>query len=472
MGDLKKRVLLVEDEALIAVGEMSNLQDYGYDAVHVLHGEKAIETINAADPPFDLVLMDVDLGKGIDGPETARRILKLHDLPIIFLSSHTSREVVETTELISSYGYVVKSSSITVLNASIKMAFSLHEARLKIERDALKIASHQQALEVSEIRYRSLFESAKDDIIILNAETGLIDDVNPYLLEMLGYSREQFIRKSIWDINAFPDKEYSKALFRELQTNDYISYEDVPLETASGEKISVEFVSNVYLVYGQRVIQCNIRNIMKRKQRELITTKSLEADAALLTQTERYTAELLQIILKLVELRLASTSNRETENALHALARRIEIIANLQSLRSQEASEAHVDLQAYCERQIEQIAGLPANLHLRFAMEARSVTMYEASVVSLILGEILLYVLGKSPADSQPDSVVFSMNSMGPKAVLTVAHQGVMSAETLESICTKNVGMHFAELLADLLNGGIKIVYDKATTIRIDCDLT
>jgi PAS domain S-box-containing protein/putative nucleotidyltransferase with HDIG domain len=128
--------------------------------------------------------------------------------------------------------------------------------------------NHLQALQASEIRYRRLFEAAQDGILILNAETGEINDVNPYLIDMLHYSREEFLGMKLWDVSPFKDKAFNQVAFGQLQDNGYIQYKDLPLETKEGEPIAVEFVSNVYMVNGDKVIQCNIRNITRRKKSE------------------------------------------------------------------------------------------------------------------------------------------------------------------------------------------------------------
>jgi PAS domain S-box-containing protein len=130
---MSKKILLVEDEALIALSEARMLQKYGFAVDTVYTGEQAIEKADA-DPAIALILMDIDLDRGIDGTAAAERILEQHDLPIVFLSSHTEPQVVEKTEGISSYGYIVKNSGETVLLASIKMAFRLYEAQLKLKR--------------------------------------------------------------------------------------------------------------------------------------------------------------------------------------------------------------------------------------------------------------------------------------------------------------------------------------------------
>jgi len=115
------------------------------------------------------------------------------------------------------------------------------------------------------LRYRRLFETAFDGILILDFETGKIEDVNPYLIQMLGYSKEEIIGMELWEIGAMVDKNASIRAFATLKKDGYIKYSDLPLRTKAGEIISVEFVSNAYGVNGDRVIQCNIRDITSRK---------------------------------------------------------------------------------------------------------------------------------------------------------------------------------------------------------------
>ena len=142
----------------------------------------------------------------------------------------------------------------------------------------------EEMLRVSETRYRRLFETAKDGILILDAETGVIVDVNPFLVEMLGFSYEQFVGKEIWEIGLFKDIASNKDKFIKLQRQEYVRYEDLPLEAADGRQIDVEFVSNVYLVDHKKVIQCNIRDITERKREEkevkekLMETMKMKSD--------------------------------------------------------------------------------------------------------------------------------------------------------------------------------------------------
>src|SRR5512134_2822010 len=97
-----------------------------------------------------------------------------------------------------------------------------------------------QKIRTSELRYRRLFEAAQDGILILDAETGAITDVNPFLINMLGYSREEFVQRKLWEMGAFRDIQASQEAFEALQQNEYIRYDDLPLKTKSGRLVDVE----------------------------------------------------------------------------------------------------------------------------------------------------------------------------------------------------------------------------------------
>ncbi len=125
-----------------------------------------------------------------------------------------------------------------------------------------------RALRDSEIRYRRLFEAAQDGILLINAISGQIEDVNPYLKTMLGYSHDDLLGKKLWDVGAFVDIAKSREMFERLQVEGYVRYDDLPLKTRAGALINVEFVSNAYDCAGVRVIQCNIRNITEQRHAE------------------------------------------------------------------------------------------------------------------------------------------------------------------------------------------------------------
>ena len=132
----------------------------------------------------------------------------------------------------------------------------------------------------SETRFRRLFETAQDGILILDAKTGKIEEVNKFLIDLLGYSRKEFLDKKLWEIGAFVDTDKAKDAFKKLQTKKYIRYENIPLQTKNSHLINVEFVSNVYKVDQKKVIQCDIRDITDRKKVEKLLKEATERKLA------------------------------------------------------------------------------------------------------------------------------------------------------------------------------------------------
>ncbi len=206
-----------------------------------------------------------------------------------------------------------------------------------------KRAAH--ALEASEKRYRRLFEAAKDGILILDADTGRIVDVNPFLTELTGCSRDEFLGANLWDIGPFKDIAASRAAFAELQSREYVRYENLPLQTRDGRKINVEFVSNVYPVDGQKVIQCNIRDITARRRAEdelrftnliLATQQEASIDGILvvdvnrkMVSSNRHFAEMWNIPSEVMESR---SDERALQSVLDKLADPEEFISKVKYL--------------------------------------------------------------------------------------------------------------------------------------------
>ena len=151
------------------------------------------------------------------------------------------------------------------------------------ERQAQAETQSERAICASELSYRRLFEAAQDGILILDVETGRISDVNPFLVKLLGSSHSEIVGKTVGELSPFKDIESNKVMLERLQKDGYVRYEDLPLQTRDGRHIAVEFVSNVYQAGDRNVIQCNIRDITKRKR----TEEKMRGMQAQLEQTNR-----------------------------------------------------------------------------------------------------------------------------------------------------------------------------------------
>ncbi len=269
----KKTILLIEDEAIIALTQKKFLEKYGYNVVTAGSGPAGIDVFRKADN-IDLVLMDIDLGHGIDGTETASIILKERAIPLVFLSSHTEPEIVEKTEKITSYGYVVKNSGITVLDASIKMAFKLFNAN--------------RAIAESEIKQKALISNISDVIAIVGTD-GIIRYESPNIEKLFGWEQDELVGTNGW-LTVHPD-DYDRiydAFRRLLEKDQYSEKVEFRFKCKNGEYRWIELTGlnciNDVLINGMLL---NYHDITERK-----TTQERLDDSQKKLETAQDTAKI------------------------------------------------------------------------------------------------------------------------------------------------------------------------------------
>lgn len=169
----------------------------------------------------------------------------------------------------------------------------------------------KEGVQFSELRYRRLFETAQDGILILDASSGNIIDANPSLLKLLGYSWSELLGKELWQVGVFKDAADSKAAFVQLQKNECIRYDDMLLRTKDGRTIDAEFVGNAYMVGDLRVVQCNIRDITDRRKIEMLA--KLKTDE--LERLSKSQENIKQAMLNVMEDLEAAKTQIELEKA-------------------------------------------------------------------------------------------------------------------------------------------------------------
>ncbi len=254
------RVLIVDDSEDDAALLLRALRDGGYDVTSAVVDTPAAMRAALERQDWDLITSDHSMPR-FSAPAALAMAKELRpDAPFIIASGEIDLNLAVSLMRSGADDYVQKRDLSRVIPAIER---ALREAAVRRESKEAK-----RALEVSECRYRRLFEAAKDGILIIDPATGQILDVNPFLTEMLGYSREEVLGKKLWELGAFKDTEMSKSALGELQAKGYVRYENLPLESKAGALHFVEFVSNVYDVRGAKVAQCNIRDITSRRQAE------------------------------------------------------------------------------------------------------------------------------------------------------------------------------------------------------------
>jgi PAS domain S-box-containing protein len=271
-SESRKYLLLVEDEPLIAMSERTELEDKGYKVLVADSGEEALKAVGE-EPRFDLILMDIDLGRGMDGTEAARRILRKLEIPIVFLSSHVDPKIVERTEEITSYGYVVKNSGIIVLDTSIKMALRLFTANRTIAE--------------SDQRQRAMISNIADVISVFSRD-GIVRYTTPNIEKWFGWRPEEIVGsparsrihpEDLDRIRAFVSSLVDGArrigsIELRLRCRDG-SYK--PIEATASNLLDEPYIRGILLTY---------RDITERKKAEEALKDSEEKSRAIIEQSK------------------------------------------------------------------------------------------------------------------------------------------------------------------------------------------
>lgn len=291
MSHQHRTILLVEDEAIIALNTAQFLQDNGYSVIHAVTGEDAIDAVHHGQERLDLILMDIDLGSGIDGIEAARQILRTRDIPVVFLSSHREQAFVDRAEAISSYGYVAKSSGSLVLLQSIRMAFRLHDANARLAQ----YGQLPRSLPPADVTWSAsdparstapmdqFLKLAPDLMCTITAE-GRLEMVSDAWEQVLGFTKSELRGTHIFDYIHPEDREKTERQLARVVEGETTHLFVNRYRTAGGECRSLEWHATVDgngLVFGAaRDITEKLESERKRRkseQRYLLALENTDA---------------------------------------------------------------------------------------------------------------------------------------------------------------------------------------------------
>jgi PAS domain S-box-containing protein len=256
--------------------------------------------------------------------------------------------------------------SISLTISPIKDESGVVRGASTIARDISGRKLAEEGLQASEVRYRRLFESARDGILILNGDSGEIVDVNAYLIEILGFSKDQLLGKQLWEIGTFKDIAASKAAFVELQARDYVRYDDLPLESRDNIITHVEVVANGYMEAANRVVQCNIRDITERRLAEADLVQTNRRLTSTLLKLEAKTQELASMTQQLWQASKLATMGELAASVAHELNNPLATISLHTEMLVGRSAPDDPDLQSLrvIEQEVERMATLVSNLLL------------------------------------------------------------------------------------------------------------
>jgi len=448
-----KSILLVEDEAVIALAEQGDLMDLGYDVSLAHSGEQAIKA-SERDGPFDLILMDIDLGRGMDGTEAAEVILARRDLPVLFMSGHSEREIVERTERITSYGYVVKGSSPTAVDASIKMALKLFDAKCMFQAvlDAnpqyICWKDRRSVLMGCNKNHAALFGLPDTESIIGKTDWDLHsgeEEIRGFIKDDVEVMESGIPRYNIQEKAFYPDGRE-----RLLETNK------VPLRDARGE------VRGIMIAYS---------DVTGRKQDEEKIRDLLEDKEQILREVQHRMKNDLVTIGALLSLRASKAASIEAEKALRGAAGDIQSMAILYEKLSGVQGIRELPIRSYLSDFITLALGkYPRRDAVRIDLEAEdfSIPTKVLRPLGMIINELLANAMKHAFEGREKGGIMVSALARGKVARISVSDDGVGIPGSIDFDSSPGFGLLLVRAMAVQLDGRISIERGAGTAIVLE----
>jgi two-component sensor histidine kinase len=492
MRNSKKTILLVEDEALIALSSKKNLEKYGYNVITIDSGEKAIQLIKKENDELakfpksmqtyrkrvlndiismdtshtvveefkdkgeiDLILMDIDLGEGMDGTQAAEIILREKDIPIIFLSSHTESEIVEKTEKITSYGYVVKNSSSTVLDASIKMAFKLFNANIKlkkelIEKKELNKEKNKRDIELiiakKEIKFQNELIHANNELVYQNKE------------KQKRASELTIANKEL----VFQNIEKQKRASELTIANKELIFQNKEKQKRASELT----IANKELIFQNEEKQKRASELTIANKELIFQKEEKEGLETLLKEVHHRIKNNITTIANLLSMQLESISNPEAISILQDTLARIFSMSVLYDKLLLSDDYSSIPAKKYLENLIDAIVELfQHNLYITTEKQIDQFNLPSKKLflLGIILNELLTNTLKYAFIGKKSFFINISLTNIENQLTLTIQDNGDGLPESFNINDSNGFGLKLVKMLCEQLNGSFTIENHKGT---------
>jgi PAS domain S-box-containing protein len=449
-------VLLVEDEALIGMAESRTLNREGYAVIQAYSGEEALEIVNAKDRAIDLILMDINLGEGMDGTEAAKEILKHHDIPIVFLSSHTDIFTLQKIERIAAYGFVVKNLGSTMLFATIKMAFRLHRA-------------HRQ-IEMRERRFRNLIDNVheavsqtdeNDEFIYANSAAEAVFGVGPG--QLAGKPLSMFIKsESMGRLAGFA---YKTKTFDDEFIQDIVGADGV--ERKLKLRLIPEFDERHRLTGTIAVL----RGTSDIEEGASAGDTNDAEQSLLLRELEHRVKNSLNIIMSLLSLDAQRLTDEASKQVIVMAQTRIRSISLLYDQLSRSSSYDRVNSVDYIGDLVrllgETYTGSDREVHMRELVDDFELDSKFCLPLGLILNELLSNAFKYAFPSGRSGTVTVELRLVGSEALLRVKDDGVGLPRGHEWSTSQGFGLQLVKDLVGQLHGTMEVENKAGLTITL-----
>jgi PAS domain S-box-containing protein len=463
MDPSPKTLLLVEDEAIIALAEARTLNTAGYLVIHASSGEEAISVMNGAlGSTIDLILMDIDLGEGIDGTEAAYEILKRHDIPIIFLSSHSDPKTIEKTERITNYGYVVKNLGHTMMFAAIRMAFKLHTAQAKIRE--------------REEWIRDLIDKIEDGLCILDEKDRILY-VNSALAGVFGVEHGRLVGLPLYTMVGEKTLETVRT---NLQLSDVRPIGETSLTVEGADGIARALQLKIIQDYDMKR-QLRGSLVTARLQTSLSVAGTLAGDMGTVRSSKTqdvYVHELLHriknslnIIVSLLSLEAQRVSDESARRMLILTETRIRSISLLYDFLSHSTGEDRIDSVEYIQELSrllkETYSGPDSRIEFITTVDPFSLSSKTCMSIGLMVNELINNALKYGFPRGREGTIRIELRNEADTMILRVRDDGVGLPSDYFPNENLGFGLHLVKTLASQLNGTMNLVSDRGVCVTI-----
>jgi PAS domain S-box-containing protein len=322
-----------------------------------------------------------------------------------------------------------------------------------------------ERVRVSEIRFRRLFETTHNGVLIVNSASGKITEANPFITELLGYTHEELLGKELWQIGLLKDEAASQAASRELQQAGFIRYEDLPLQAESGETREVAIIASRHEESGEQVIQYNISDISDRKRAELRLHAALHEKEVLLKEIHHRVKNNLQIVSSLLNLQSDASQDPKVHALFEESRNRIKSIALVHETLYSTQNLATIDMATYTQNLIDQLRGLyGGGIVIEIRAEEIVFDIDTAMHCGLILNELIsnamkhAFPLGKG-------RILVEITSEKESRVLVVQDDGIGLPADIDPATAASLGLRLVVALVRQLGGTLQ--FDRGHGTRV-----
>jgi two-component system CheB/CheR fusion protein len=332
-----------------------------------------------------------------------------------------------------------------------------------------------QTRQEAELRYRRLFEAAKDGIVVLEAESHSVTDVNPCFLELTGYTREECIGKPLGEIPPFQTESLAARFLNEIKQRETVRFDEAVLSSRYGARIDVDLIGNRYTPGNREVIQLNIRDVTGRKKDEEQIRASLREKETLLKEIHHRVKNNLQVIASLLRLQSDFIRDERLGVLVEEMHNRIRSIATIHEILYASNDLSTVDFSAYLQRIAQDLFALysvdPDKIRLRTDIGGIGLDISQAVPCGLIVNELLTNSLKYAFRDGRPGLIQVSLEKDDERFVLSVADNGEGLPQELDPHQTTSLGLQLVNLLAEQLEGALVLDRTQGTRFSVSFPL-